>query len=89
MIKRQNWAVSYGGGEYGSEDSSDSELEEAEKDALPDEFAQLQSLLDDDPEPEAEPEVEAEPDAVEEAVEGQLVMVTCPEGLSAVRRCRC
>jgi hypothetical protein len=35
MIKRQNWAVSYGGGEYGSEDSSDSELEEAEKDALP------------------------------------------------------
>ena len=65
------------------------EEEEAEKGALPDEFAQLQSLLDDDPEPEAEPEAEAEPDAVEEAVEGQLVMVTCPEGLSAVRRCRC
>jgi hypothetical protein len=28
MIKRQNWAVAYGGGEYGSEDSSDSELDE-------------------------------------------------------------
>ena len=30
MIKRQNWAVSYGGGEYGSEDSSDSDLDEEE-----------------------------------------------------------
>ena len=31
MIKRQNWAVAYGGGEYGSEDSSDSELDEEDK----------------------------------------------------------
>lgn len=35
MIKRQNWAVAFGGGEYGSEDSSDSELEEEDKEALP------------------------------------------------------
>ena len=35
MIKRQNWSVNYGGGEYGSEDSSDSELEEEDKTSLP------------------------------------------------------
>ena len=35
MIKRQNWAVAYGGGEYGSEDSSDSELDEEDKGSLP------------------------------------------------------
>jgi hypothetical protein len=31
MIKRRNWAVTRGGGEYGSEDSSDSDLEEEER----------------------------------------------------------
>ena len=30
MIKRQHWAVAHGGGEYGSEDSSDSDLEAEE-----------------------------------------------------------
>lgn len=30
MIKRMNWAVNHGGGEYGSEDSSDSDMEEEE-----------------------------------------------------------
>ena len=31
MIKRQNWAVAYGGGEFGSEDSSDAERDEEDK----------------------------------------------------------
>jgi hypothetical protein len=41
MIKRQSWAVAYGGGEYGSEDSSDSELDEEDKTSIPSQAVSL------------------------------------------------